>query len=57
MKALPSGLRELCRKEVKRGEEPEGTDNSKETVQSRPSRTEALAELTETVEGPARGQA
>lgn len=34
MKALPSGLRELCRKEVKRGEEPEGTDNSKETEQS-----------------------
>lgn len=32
MRALPSGLRELLRKEVKRGEEPEGTDNSKETA-------------------------
>lgn len=40
MKALPSGLRELCRKEVRRGEEPEGTDNSKETEQTQ--RTEAL---------------
>lgn len=32
MRALPSGLRELLRKEVKRREEPEGTDNSKETA-------------------------